>query len=358
MSDPAVSVVVIGRNEGERLTRCLQSVAAMEPARSAIELGGVELIYVDSASTDNSARRAAALGARVLEVNPQRPCAAVGRNAGWRAAAAPIVLFLDGDTRVAPDFVAASLGEFDDPKVAVVWGHRREIAPGASIFNRVLDLDWIYPPGPSEFCGGDALIRRRVLEEVGGFDERLIAGEEPEMCQRIRARGYTILHVDRPMTGHDLAMTRWAQYWRRAVRAGYAYAEVSDRFAAAGINLWRAEARRNRVHGALMLAIAADAVGGAIVLRSFSPALVALALIGLLAVRTANRVRWKSPDFNTRFLYGLHSHLQQIPILCGQIRYWRDRRAGRIGGLIEYKQSGSERAPTPARRRLSRSDAT
>jgi cellulose synthase/poly-beta-1,6-N-acetylglucosamine synthase-like glycosyltransferase len=353
MRGAAISVVVIGRNEGERLTHCLESVAAMTPAG-----GAVEVIYVDSASTDGSAQRAAALGAKVLEVRPPRPCAAVGRNAGWRAARAALVLFLDGDTRLAPDFVAASLSEFDDPKVAVVWGHRRELAPRASIFNRVLDLDWIYPPGVSEFCGGDALIRRRVLEEVGGFDERLIAGEEPEMCQRIRARGYTILHVDRPMTGHDLALTRWSQYARRALRAGYAYAEVSDRFAAAGIGLWRAEARRNRVHGALMLALIIGGLAGSLLALSLVPVAMAAAIVGLLALRTAHRVRWKSGEFGTRLLYGLHSHLQQIPILFGQIRYWRDRRTGRTAGLIEYKGPGRDlsRAQTAGGEQISRDD--
>src|SRR5512132_2622425 len=169
-------------------------------------------------------------GAKVIIVRPERPCAAVGRNAGWQAAAAPVVLFLDGDTLLHPDFVADCLPKFAVPRVAVVWGHRRELHPEASIYHRVLDLDWVYPPGPSEFCGGDALIRRAVLQAVGGYDERLIAAQEPEMCRWIRDAGYVILHVDRPMTGHDLAITRWSQYWRRVVRAGYAYAEVAERF--------------------------------------------------------------------------------------------------------------------------------
>src|SRR5262249_8757849 len=147
--------------------------------------GPVELIYVDSASIDGSPERAATYGARVVIVRPERPCAAVGRNAGWQAAAAPLVLFLDGDTVLHPDFVAECLPQFAIPQVAVVWGNRRELYPEASLYIRVLDLDWVYPPGPSEFCGGDALIRRTVLQELGGYDERLIAGEEPEMCRRM-----------------------------------------------------------------------------------------------------------------------------------------------------------------------------
>ena len=335
MSDaPALSVVVIGRNEGERLTRCIESVKAMRPVD-----GPVELIYVDSASTDDSVARAEALGARVITVRPERPCAAVGRNAGWRAAAAPFVLFLDGDTVLDPDFVADSLPEFDDPEVTVVWGHRRETRPEASLFNRVLDLDWVYPPGPSEFCGGDALMRRAVLEAVGGYDDRLIAGEEPEMCRRMRAKGYVILHVDRPMTGHDLAMTRWSQYWRRATRTGHAYAEVSDRFRDTDAPMWRREVTRNRAHALVLVALPVLGVALSVALRSWLPAAAALAFLALLVVRSAWRSRWKGGGWWTLLLYGVHSHFQQIPIFLGQLRYARDRRAGRKRGLIEYKEA-------------------
>lgn len=329
--EPVLSVVVIGRNEGERLTRCLESVRAMtDPG------GPVELIYVDSASTDGSPERAAALGATVITVHPERPSAALGRNAGWRAARAPLVLFLDGDTILHPRFVADSLPEFQNPPVTVVWGHRREIHPEASLYNRVLDLDWIYPPGPSEFCGGDALMRRVALEAVDGFDATLIAGEEPDLCRRLRARGGLILHVDRPMTGHDLAMTRWRQYWRRAVRAGHAYAEVAARFRATDTPLWEREVKRNRVHAGVLLLLLLVAVAG--LLRGWL--VIPLLVIGLwlaLALRTALKVGWKSRNPLTRLLYGIHSHIQQIPILIGQLGYYRDRWRGRRRGLIEYK---------------------
>ena len=251
-------------------------------------------------------------------------------------AQAPFVLFLDGDTILHPRFVADSLPEFQNPKVGVVWGHRREISTDASLYNRVLDLDWIYPPGITEFCGGDALMRREALVEVDGFDASLIAGEEPELCQRLRARGYQILHVDRPMTGHDLAMTRWQQYWRRAVRAGHAYAEVAARFRGTATPLWEDDARRNRIRGGVLLLTLALGVGGALL----GSAIIPLLVVGLwlaLAVRTALKVGWKSRDLLTRFLYGLHSHVQQIPILVGQFGYYRDRWRGRRRGLIEYK---------------------
>lgn len=329
---PLVAVVVIGRNEGERLRRCLESVRAMRSPD-----GDVEMIYVDSDSTDNSVEVAGALGARVIRVRSERPTAALGRNAGWRACSGKYVLFLDGDTVLHRDFVVSSLPEFAASQVAVVWGHRREMNTQASIYNRVLDLDWIYAPGRTEFCGGDALIRRSVLDEVGGYDENLIAGEEPEMCRRMRARGWQILHVDRPMTGHDLSIHRWSQYWRRAVRAGYAYAEVSTRFQDTESPFWREEARRNFQRGSFLILLFVVGLLTSALWRSALPLAAAGLFFLSLAARTARKVAWKSPERVTRLLYGIHSHLQQIPVLIGQLKYHIDRRARYSRRLIEYK---------------------
>lgn len=336
----AISIVVIGRNEGQRLLDCLNSIRSMS-----IRNFSCEIIYVDSASTDGSADRAAALGARVIQVRPDRPSAALGRNAGWRAAGGEFILFLDGDTLLHPDFVRRALAEFRQPDVAIVWGHRRELAPRQSPYVRVLDLDWIYPPGESEFCGGDAMVRRTVLEQVDGFDAGLIAGEEPEMCRRIRARGHRILHIDAPMTLHDLAVKTFAAYWRRAYRAGHAYAEISARFRNSADPLWQAEARRNLVHGSVVLLAPL-----ALLLSLWipQPGTMAVALgvqLGLafaLLARTAMRSAWKADNLTSCFLYALHSHIQQVPILFGQLAQRLDARRGRQRRLIEYKESAAK----------------
>ena len=328
-----LSVVVIGRNEGARLERCLRSVNTM------VHDGfTMELIYVDSGSTDDSLALAQRLGARTLALQSARPTAALGRNAGWRAAQGELILFLDGDTILQPGFVRASLPHFADPNVAVIWGHRRELFPRASLYNRVLDLDWIYPPGESQFCGGDALFCRSVLEQTGGFDDTLIAGEEPELCRRILALGSRILHVDTPMTGHDLAMTRFAQYWKRATRAGHAFAEVSARFAHTPNPFWLTDARRNRNRALMLLALPLLGLVLSLAFRSGWPLLLAAALLALLAARTAWKARWKTPDFLALGLYGIHSHFQQIPIYLGQLHFRRSQRTGKRIALVEYKR--------------------
>jgi cellulose synthase/poly-beta-1,6-N-acetylglucosamine synthase-like glycosyltransferase len=331
-STPALSVVVIGRNEGARLTQCLESVRCMRWQ------GPVEAIYVDSNSSDDSPQRAAAAGAQVVRLDAGKLTAARGRNAGWRRASAPLVLFLDGDTILDPDFPQRALDAMSaNPAVAVVWGHRREIYPSASIYNRVLDLDWISEPGLTKVCGGDALVRRSAIEQVGGYDESLIAGEEPEMCRRLRGRGHKILHIDAPMVGHDLAITRFGQYWNRSVRTGYAYAEVSSIFRGQIDALWREEARGNILRGIALLGIVAAGLGFSAAARSLIPLACAALILALLVVRTAYRARWKCRDWSTRLLYGMHSHFQQIPILLGQLKYHNDQRHRRGRQLIEYK---------------------
>jgi cellulose synthase/poly-beta-1,6-N-acetylglucosamine synthase-like glycosyltransferase len=333
MSEPVLSVVIIGRNEGPRLARCLESVAALNGSS-----GQKQIIYVDSASTDESPSIARAFDAEVIVLSAENSTAARGRNAGWRRACAPLVLFLDGDTVLHEDFPRLALNALaQDSTVAAVWGHRREISPAHSIYNRVLDLDWIYAPGESEFCGGDVVMRRSALEQVDGFDSTLIAGEEPELCRRLRHCGHRILHIDSPMTGHDLNITRFRQYWRRALRAGHAYAEISTRFKASSDPMWLRESRANLIRGSFWIA----SLIGTVASLSFSPVPLMLwigALIGLSA-RSAWKARWKDPKQPALlFLYGIHSQLQQIPIFIGQLQFAWNRKAGRRRTLIEYKE--------------------
>ncbi len=332
MKKPQLSVVIIGRNEGERLERCIRSVQAMNDPPEALEI-----IYVDSDSTDGSPARAEALGAQVLIVHPERPAAAIGRNAGWRAATAPLILFLDGDTILNPDFVKAALPHFDEPQVAAVCGHRRELYPEASVYQRAVDLDWILSLGDTAFCGGDVLTRRRVIEEVGGYDPKLIAGEDPEVCQRIRAHGYTIHHIDHPMTLHDLAIHRWSQYWRRAIRTGHAYAEVSTLLRDTATPLWQHESRKNFFKASALAGIFLIGLIMTLLLTSPWPLLGSVLLFILLSVRTAIKARWRSNNTLTLFLYGLHSQFQHIPIAIGQLSYYYNRWRGQRRRLIEYK---------------------
>ena len=326
-----VSVVVIGRNEARRLSRCLESVQ-----KSVWNDLRWELIYVDSHSTDESPQIAQQCGARVLRLGDVPPSAAAARNLGWRAARGELILFLDGDTQLAQRFIVQAIPSLTSPEIVAVWGHRRELDPAQSIYTQVLDLDWIFAPGSSDYFGGDVLVRRAALAEVGGFDDQLVAGEEPELCRRLRAQGGKILHVDLPMTKHDLGIRSARSWWTRAERAGLAYAQVAARYARTADPLWLRESRRNIVHGVGLLFL--PWLGLAVLTTSATLGAVMGVVLLLIWARSARRCAWKCPQ-NRRlaWAYAAHSHCQQIPILIGQLRWWRLQRQRKIPQLFEYR---------------------
>jgi GT2 family glycosyltransferase len=220
---PPLGAVVIGRNEGARLERCLDSLVG--------EVGLGRVVYADSGSSDGSVERVRARGVEVVELPRDRPMnAARGRNAGFRrllelAPETELVFFVDGDCILERGFLAAARAEFArDPSLGAVCGRRRELRPEASLYNRVVDCEWNTPVGPAEGFGGDVLVRAVALSAVGGYDERLNQGEDPETAFRLRRAGFGLLRIAHDMTWHDVALTTFAAWRRRHRRGGYAYA--------------------------------------------------------------------------------------------------------------------------------------
>lgn len=216
-----VGIVVIGRNEGERLPLCLNSAMSH----------GLPVVYVDSGSTDDSPDRARGLGVDVVELSTARPfSAARGRNTGARRLLAEhphieYIQFIDGDCTLDPNWIDRALGFMvRSPKVAATSGRRREIDPGASRYNRLCDWEWNRGTGSIDFFGGDAMVRVSAFLSAGGFDERFLAGEEPDLSIRMRRDGWIIWRQEFDMTRHDVAIDSFGQWWRRSRRGGYAFA--------------------------------------------------------------------------------------------------------------------------------------
>ena len=217
-----LGIVVIGRNEGNRLKACLESVMD--------ERG--RIVYIDSQSTDGSVALARQLAVEVVELDLSSPLtAARGRNAGLKFLQKCLpnlefVQFVDGDCELQNGWLQSAVRYLDQhPDVAVVWGRLRERFRNKNIYHRLADMEWDTPVGESEYCGGVAMFRADVLRSAVGFDETMAAGEEPELCLRIRRRGGQVMRVGNEMAFHDADMERFGEWWGRAVRGGRAYAE-------------------------------------------------------------------------------------------------------------------------------------
>jgi GT2 family glycosyltransferase len=325
-----VGVVAIGRNEGERLVACLDSLPD--------GLGG--LVYVDSGSTDGSPELVRARKLAVVDLDPRVAfTAARARNAGFERLLAlhpdlVAVQFVDGDCRVSEGWIetAAALLEHNPGWVAVC-GWRRELFPERSLFNRLCDLEWIAPAagdvGDFGF-GGDVMIRTDAFRGVGGYDGSLIAGEDPELSARLRYAGGKVMRVDRDMTRHDADMHRLSQWWRRSRRAGHAFAEV------AALHRDRGLFRRN------LRSVAIWGIGlpaGILAVAPLWPvgSLVGLAAYALQIARIARSLDPRKTTAPQRILWGISCMASQLPKGWGALAFRLDRARGRRRELIEYK---------------------
>ncbi len=332
---PNLAVVVIGRNEGQRLRACLGSIDSTK----------TPVVYVDSGSTDESVALAREYGADVVELDNSRPyTAARGRNAGvarLRETGRDVdyIQFVDGDCALAPGWlVKACMYLSSQQEMAVVTGLLKEKNPDASIYNRLCQLEWRAPAGDIKTCGGIFMIRREAFEQMGGFREDLIAGEEPELCVRLRQAGWRLHRLDRHMATHDAEMLRFSQWWKRSIRSGHAAAE--------GMALHGKPPERFRVRevhsslfwgGLVPLLFAGLLFGGLAWSPLWAGAGAAGAITALQSFRIAReRKKWGESGSDAS-LYALFCMLAKFPETLGIIKFVANRFRKQRSFLIEYK---------------------
>lgn len=326
--DDKISVVVIGRNEGDRLKNCLQTL--MPQSR--------QVVYVDSGSTDKSVAFARSMGVSVVELDTSIPFnAGRARNEGFALALnqwpeTEYVQFIDGDCELEKgwlDFARNYLAENDS--WAIVAGRRKERYPEKSIYNLLCDIEWNTPVGQTRACGGDFMVKTTAFQQVKGFNLAVIAGEEPELCHRLRQNGWEIQRLDYPMTLHDANMMYLGQWWKRCVRSGHAFAQgvsisgwsISDANACQSLRIWG--------WGVLMPIVALLLLGlrfGAIFLFLF---------YGLQICRITVKMLKRHYAIAESFYYGLFVIISRWPQVLGQITFIRKKYYNRTFQVIEYK---------------------
>jgi len=307
---------------------CLESV-----------VGKGRVVYVDSGSTDGSVEMARGMGVEVVGLDLSTPfTAARARNEGFARLSAlepevEFAQFVDGDCEVVAGWLERAVEELTaKPKAAVVCGRRRERHREATLYNRLCDIEWDTPVGEAKACGGDAMIRAAAFREVGGYDASVIAGEEPEMCVRLRAKGWKVFRVDADMTLHDAAMTRFGQWWKRNVRAGHAYAEGYTMHGAPPERHGAKSVRSNWVWGLLVPALI-------VALAWPLPIVSAVLLLAypLMWFRIHRGERRRGRSACDARAYSMFVLLGKIPQAMGQLKFKWSRLRGKRSKLIEYK---------------------
>lgn len=326
MSVSRFAVVAIGRNEGSRLRRCLES---------AIKVASL-VVYVDSVSSDDSVILARSIGCEVVELDMRTPfTAAWARNVGFDrvrqlAPGLLYVQFVDGDCEILSGWCDTAVRFLDArQKIAGVSGRRRERHPEHSIYNLLCDIEWDTPVGDVKSFGGDVMLRAVAFSAVNGFRANLIAGEEPELCIRLRAAGWRIWRLDHEMTVHDASMTQFSQWWKRTTRSGYAFAQGAALHGAPPERHWVRESRSAWFWGLGVpaLTVACTALMGPIgftVIGAYPLQIVRLAVRG----KRSPRENW----WRAVFLI-----IGKFPELTGQFKFLMSRRGGGETHLIEYK---------------------
>ena len=327
-----IGIVVVGQNEGDRLHRALSSTLTANR----------QVIYVDSGSTDHSVALAKSLGVEVVELDPKYALtAARAYNCGVKhlqqlAPSVEFVQFLDGDCELVADWLDSAFATMErDSAIAVICGRRREEFRNRNIFHRLIDMEWNTRIGELTECGAEGLMRLSLFNEVGGFNETLIAGDEPELCLRLRRAGGKVIRIDADVSLHDVRMSHVGQWWTRTLRNGYSIAENAWRYGTAqeqfclkqSLSIWL-----------WALVIPGLAIAAALPTQGLS--LVALLL--LYSFQTYRVARYRNlahgdahPD---AWLYGLFCILGKLPELQGQIKFWLRLALGRRRGIVEYKQ--------------------
>ncbi len=328
-------VIIIGRNEGERLRRCLNAV--IDQARA--------VVYVDSGSSDGSVKYARSLGASVVALDLKSPfTAARARNAGVEQLATictglDYLQFVDGDCELCPNWLTIAAQTLEAyPEITAVAGRLNERFPEKSIFNRLGDLEWNQAGfGEVSALGGIFMIRKSAFDAVGGFDPSLPSGEEPELCARLLSKGAHLVRLDEPMAWHDLAMTSFGQWWVRHSRNGYGGLNVTYR---CGITHFERGLIRARFWVLLPLIAFASAWLASAYLSTAVGLSVGAALLALWPaqlLRLVVRATLKGQPLAIAAPHAFFTMIAFWPNVQGQLRYLKDRLLGKTVRLIEYK---------------------
>ncbi len=191
-----ISIIIPVYNASATIDLCLRSLRDQD-----YPSGGYEIIVVDDGSQDDSVEIISRYSVRLFRQEHKGPAAA--RNAGLKEAKGELIIFLDADCVVGPDWIGLHVQahrQREAEKIGCIGG---EIKPYLKDANWVELCDyyssWYAPPHTVDRKGYEYLpttnlsIKRSIVEEAGGFNEALWCGEDIDLGIKLRRSGYTVL---------------------------------------------------------------------------------------------------------------------------------------------------------------------
>jgi GT2 family glycosyltransferase len=183
----------------------------------------IDILLVDSASTDRTVEIAKQYPIDIVRLNPDWfLSASAGRYIGTYYTQGELIMYLDGDMELAPEWLDVAVPYLlEHSDVAGVTGYFRNVDRRDG---QIIGEEFLYrnPHGriiEAKFFGGAALYRRSALEEVGGFNPYLISYEEPELGMRLRYAGYKLMCLPSLVCTHYGLMTNSWEYCIRRLRS-------------------------------------------------------------------------------------------------------------------------------------------
>lgn len=233
---PAVSIVIPTYRRNAKLARALERLERQDSGAERFEV-----VVVQDHKDEDEATLETTIGARpfrVLRLRAARPGASAARNEGWRAATAPLILFLDDDVLGDPGLVREHLATHaadPDPRTGVLgdvrWAAELKVTPFMRWLERGIQFD--YPAiagedaGWGRFYTANASVKRELLETVGGFDEAGLpfGYEDLDLARRMHDEGLRLIYNRRAGAEHLHAMRieEWETRIARIARAEHSF---------------------------------------------------------------------------------------------------------------------------------------
>lgn len=226
-----VSIVIPTKNNGDILEKCLASIKTLDYPKDEIEV-----IIVDGHSTDNTIEIAKRYGCKIMYENVGTIGGA--RNIGVEHSNGEYIVFTDSDCVVDKNWLKNLIGQFNDEKIASVGGPNVTPEDDTEFAKCAGDvLKFLSNPGPRYGFNANEVMaiyhnptcnvayRKSILQEVGGFNSKLITCDDEELDYRITEKGYKILFTPHARVLHYRRPT-WKKFAKMAFNYGIGRMQV------------------------------------------------------------------------------------------------------------------------------------